>query len=45
MRWVGYAANEKKGYPYRVEKTKEKRCLEDIDTDGMTTLKQVLGIG
>lgn len=46
MRWVGHAAHGKKGSPYRVlvEISKEKRCLKDIDTDGMTTLKQILGI-
>jgi hypothetical protein len=47
MRLVGHAAYGKKGNPYRVlvEISKEKRCLKDIDTDGMTTLKQFLGIG
>lgn len=44
---MGHAAHGKKGNPYRVfvERPKEKRCLEDIDTDGMMTLKQILGIG
>ena len=47
IRWVGHAAHGKKGNPYRifVERSKEKRCLEDIDTDGMTTIKQILWIG
>jgi hypothetical protein len=46
MRWMGHTAHGKKGNLYRVfvERSKEKRCLEDIDRDGMATLKQILGI-